>query len=85
MQEIAVTREEKMELMAHWNAVQLIDARANAEKARHAAAMDALWAKIGQRVDDLPLLADANFSNVDPVTFNGPVLRRSIDLVPGNE
>lgn len=79
MEEVALTREEKMELLSHWNSIQLIDSRARTEKARHAGAIDALWAKIGERVENLPPLAEVDFSNVDPVSFNGPALRRAID------
>lgn len=84
MEEIALTREEKMELLGHWNAIQLVDARANQQKARYAAAIDALWAKIGERIEGLPALTEIDFANVDPVSFNGPVLHR-VDAQPGKE
>lgn len=83
VQDIPLTREEKMELLSHWNAIQLVEARANQQKARHGAAIDALWAKIGERIE-LPLLGEADFANVDPVSFNGPVLHR-VDAKAGKE
>ena len=84
MEEIALTREEKMELLGHWNAIQLVEARANQQKARHGAAIEALWARIGERIEGLPALAEIDFANVDPVSFNGPVLHR-VDAKAGKE
>ena len=79
---VALTREEVAELMAHVYAMRLIDAQAETEKARHASEQRRVWARIGERIPNLPKLGDVDFSNVDPITFGGTVFMRALDEGP---
>jgi hypothetical protein len=74
--EIKLTREEKMELMAHLFAVQSIDARAAMEREKHIGAQREAWERIRSRIEGLPDLKEVDFSAVDRASFEGPVFRR---------